>query len=96
MSRPSKPILAALIALLIILVAGQLWATQRVILHLKDGTKIEGELMGYDNNIFIIKVGNDIKAFPDSSVSKVELMPSKEPPPTPPPAPDKPDRKSVV
>ena len=90
MLKLSKPILATLIALLIILVAGQLWATQRVILHLKDGTKIEGELMGYDNNIFIIKVGNDIKAFPDSSVSKVELMPSKEPPPTPPPAPDKP------
>lgn len=90
MLKLSKPILAILIILVIILVARELWAAQKVILHLKNGTKVEGELMGYDNNIFIIKVGNDIKAFPESSVSRIEFTPSKEPPPTLPPAPDKP------
>ncbi len=90
MLKHLRLILAILTILVIILVAGQLWAAQKVILHLKDGTKVEGELMGYDNNIFVLKVGNDIKAFPDSSVSRIEFTPSKEPPPTPPPAPDKP------
>ncbi|MEW6027462.1 MAG: VWA domain-containing protein [Planctomycetota bacterium] len=94
-------LLAVVITLLCLLFAAPLFAdNDRVRIHLKDGTVVEGELITFNDQTYRVKVGEEIKEIPWEQIDKIDILPPRRMPPAPQPvsptAPASPTKTSTI
>jgi hypothetical protein len=65
----------------------------RVRIHLKDGTVVEGELITFNEQSYRVKVGEDIQDIPWDQIDKIDIVPQNKVPPAQPS--DRPDPQPV-